>query len=111
MRTNVYECMFILDMNKVSGDQAAATKQLHALLERNSAEVLASRPWGEHKLAYPIKMHNTLHKKGLYYLIFFRTEGKNLTNIERDFQLNETIIRSMITKIDPKLVDVMLQMA
>jgi small subunit ribosomal protein S6 len=111
MRTNVYECMFILDTNKVAGDQAAATKHLHALLERNSAEVLASRPWAEQKLAYPIKAHNTVHKKGLYYLIYFRTEGKNLTNIERDFQLNETVIRNMVTKIDPKLVDVMLQMA
>ncbi len=111
MRTNVYECMFILDTNKVAGDQAAATKQLHALLERNHAEVLASRPWAEQKLAYPIKAHNSLHKKGLYYLIFFRTEGKNLANIERDFQLNETVVRFMISRIDPKLVDVMLQMA
>jgi small subunit ribosomal protein S6 len=113
MRTNVYECMFILDTNKVAGDQAAASKALHTLLERNNAEVLASRPWtgADLKLAYPIKAHNALHKKGLYYLIYFRTEGKNLANIERDLQLNETVIRSMVMKIDPKLVEVMLQMA
>lgn len=111
MRTNVYECMFILDTNKVAGDQAAVTSALHAILERNNAEVLASRPWAEQKLAYPIKAHNAVHKKGLYYLIYFRTESKNLVNIERDFQLNEAIIRNMIMRIDTKLVDVMLQMA
>src|SRR5215831_14266545 len=101
MPANVYECMFILDTNKVAGDQAGAAKQIHALLERNSAEVLASRPWAEQKLAYPIGNH----KKGLYFLTYFRTEGKNLINIERDVALNEMILRSLTLKIDPKMVD------
>lgn len=107
MPANVYECMFILDTNKVAGDQAGAAKQIHALLERNNAEVLASRPWAEQKLAYPIGNH----KKALYYLTYFRTEGKNLVNIERDFSLNETILRNMVLRVDPKLVDIMLQLA
>lgn len=111
MRTNVYECMFILDTNKVAGDHTAASKQLQTLLERNHAEVLASRPWSEQKLAYPMKAHNANHKKGLYYLTYFRTEGKNIATIERDLQLNETVIRSMIIRIDAKLVDIMLQLA
>jgi small subunit ribosomal protein S6 len=107
MPANVYECMFLLDTNKVAGDQAAAAKQLHAILEKNSAEVLASRPWEERRLAYPIRGH----KKGLYYLTYFRTEGKNLATIEHDFKLNETILRAMILYIDPKLVDTMLEVA
>jgi small subunit ribosomal protein S6 len=111
MPANVYECMFILDTNKVAGDQAGAAKQLQTLLERNNAEVLASRPWSEQKLAYPIKAHNINHKKGLYFLTYFRTEGKNVASIERDLQLNETVVRSMIIKVDPKLVDIMLELA
>jgi small subunit ribosomal protein S6 len=107
MPANVYECLVILDTNKMAGDQVAVTKQLHTTLEKHSAEILASRPWGDQKLAYP--MGN--HKKGLYYLLYFRSEGKHLVEIERDFRLNETIIRNMILKIDPKLVDVMLTMA
>lgn len=107
MPANVYECMFILDTNKVAGDHAAVAKQLHAILERHNAEVLASRPWAEQKLAYPINNH----KKGLYYLTYFRTEGKNIDPIEDDFRLNETILRNMIVKIDPKLTDVMLTLA
>jgi small subunit ribosomal protein S6 len=107
MPANVYECMFLLDTNKVAGDVPAAAQQIHALLERNHSELLASRPWDERRLAYPIRGH----KKGLYYLIYFRAEGKELINIERDLALNETVLRHMVLHIDPKLVDVMLAMA
>ena len=107
MPVNVYECMFLLDTNKVAGDVAAASKQLHDILERNQAEVLASRPWDERRLAYPINGH----KKGLYYLTYFRTEGKNVAPIEHDCALNETILRTLILKVDPKHVDIMLQLA
>jgi small subunit ribosomal protein S6 len=99
--------MFLLDTNKVAGDVSAASKQLHAILERNHAEVLASRPWDERRLAYPIKSH----KKGLYYLTYFRCEGNTVVNIERDCALNEMILRMLILHIDPKLVDIMLQLA
>jgi small subunit ribosomal protein S6 len=99
--------MFLLDTNKVAGDVSAASKQLHGILERNQAEMLASRPWDERRLAYPIQGH----KKGLYYLTYFRTEGKNITGIERDCALNETILRTLILRVDPKHVDVMLQLA
>src|SRR5438105_8016208 len=107
MAANVYECMFLLDPNKVAGDVPTAAKQLHTLLERNHAEVLASRPWDERRLAYPIKGH----KKGLYYLTYFRTEGKNLLNLERDLALNELVLRYLVLHVDPKLVDIMLQLA
>jgi small subunit ribosomal protein S6 len=99
--------MFLLDTNKVAGDVPAAAKQLHAVLERNNAEVLASRPWDERRLAYPINNH----KKGLYYLTYFRTEGKNIVGIERDCALTEVILRTLILKVDPKHVDIMLQLA
>src|SRR5260370_14455292 len=102
----VYECMFLLDTNKVAGDVPAAAKQLHGILERNHAEMLASRPWDERRLAYPIKNH----KKGLYYLTYFRSEGQNIPGIERDCALNEMILRMMILHIDEKLVDAMLAM-
>jgi small subunit ribosomal protein S6 len=108
MPANVYECMFLLDPNKVAGDVPAAAKQLHALLERNHAEILASRPWEERRLAYPIKNH----KKGLYYLTYFRTEGKNVSNLEKDLTLAaELVLRYLILQVDPKLVDIMLELA
>ncbi len=99
--------MFLLDTNKVAGDIPAAAKQIHTILERHHAEVLASRPWDERRLAFPIKGH----KKGLYYLIYIRTDGKEITAMEHDLALNETVLRHLILHIDPKLVDIMLALA
>jgi small subunit ribosomal protein S6 len=107
MAADVYECMFLLDPNKVAGDIQTAAKQIHTVLERNHAEMLASRPWDERRLAYPVKGH----KKGLYYLTYFRTDGKNLIAIERDFALNEMVLRSLVIHIDSKHVDTMLAIA
>jgi len=103
----VYECMFLLDTNKAAGDVPAAAGQLHAILERNHCEMLASRPWDERRLAYPVKGH----KKGLYYLTYFRTDAKNLLNIGRDFALSELVLRSLTLKVDPKLEETMLSVA
>ena len=107
MPANVYECMFLLDTNKVAGDVAAAAQQIRSILERNQAEILASRPWDERRLAYPVKGH----KKGLYYLTYFRMDGKNLLNIERDLALNEMILRSLVLRIDPKHEETLLAIA
>jgi small subunit ribosomal protein S6 len=107
MPASVYECMFLLDPNKVAGDVPSAAKQLHGLLERHQAEVLASRPWDERKLAYPVSGH----KKGIYYLTYFRTEGKNLAPLEGDIHLNEMILRHLVIKVDPKLESIMLSVA
>ena len=84
MPASVYECMFLLDTNKVAGDVPGAAKQLHAILERNNAEVLVARPWDERRLAYPIGNQ----KKGLYYLTYFSADGKSLPGIDRDCKLN-----------------------
>jgi small subunit ribosomal protein S6 len=107
MPANVYECMFLLDPNKVAGDVAGAAKQLHTIIERHHAEILASRQWSEHKLAFQISHH----KKGIYYLIYFRAEGKALRPIEQDCALTEMILRQLVLKIHPKLVDLMLAVA
>jgi small subunit ribosomal protein S6 len=107
MSANVYECMFLLDTNKVAGDVAAAGHQIQGILERNQAEILASRPWDERRLAYPVNGH----KKGLYYLTYFRMDGKNLLNVERDLALNEMVLRSLVLRIDPKHVDTLLAIA
>ena len=107
MAANVYECMFILDTSKVAGDVTAADKQLRTILEKNGAEVLVSRPWDERRLCYPIRNQ----KKGLYYITYFSCEGNHIAKIESDCSITEIIMRMMIIKIDPKLVETMLALA
>ena len=107
MPANVYESLIMLDTSKMAGDLPATVQQLHAIMERNHAEILASRPWDERRLTYPIRGQ----KKALYYLLYFKTTGESLVAIEHDFQLNETVLRAMTLRIDPKWHDAILQVA
>jgi small subunit ribosomal protein S6 len=107
MAANVYECMFILDSSKVAGNLDTADKAIRGIFEKHNAEVLVSRLWDERKLTYPIKNQ----KKGIFYLTYFSSEGKNLVPIEHDFSLNEMILRQLVLKIHPKLVETMLSLA
>jgi small subunit ribosomal protein S6 len=104
---NVYECMLILDSNKYNGDPAGVVSQLHGILERHKCEILASRVWDERRLTYPISGH----KKGTYYLIYFRGDGRNLREVEQDFHLTESILRFLNLQIRKQLVDTMLAVA
>src|SRR5205809_4237704 len=107
MPANVYECMFLLDTNKVAGDENNASRQIQTILDRNQAELLVGKKWDERRLAYPIGNH----KKGLYYLTYFRTDAKNLVGIERDSALSEMVLRILLLKIEPKMVDAILTVA
>jgi small subunit ribosomal protein S6 len=107
MPVNVYEALIMLDTSKVAGDVPAVQQQLHAIMDRNKVEVLASRPWDERRLAYPIRGQ----KKALYYLIYFKGTGQHLVGIENDLKLNETVLRTMILRIEPKLEETMLALA
>jgi len=106
MPVNNYECLFLLDPTK-SADLEAVKAQLHGTLEKFGAEILASRKWDDRKLAYPIKGH----KKGVYYLTFFKAESKRMSEMEHDFRLNDVILRHMVSAIDPKWNDEMLAVA
>src|SRR5205085_6153330 len=92
MPANVYESLIMLDTSKLAGDLPAVQQQLHAIMERNHAEILASRPWDERRLSYPIRGQ----KKALFYLLYFKSTGENLVTIEHDFALNETVMRAMV---------------
>jgi small subunit ribosomal protein S6 len=84
-----------------------ARAQLHTLLEKYGAEILASRPWDDRRLAYPIKGH----KKGQYYLIFFKCDSLKMSEMEHDFRLNELILRHLVSFVDPKWANEMLEVA
>src|SRR5947209_19819310 len=107
MPSNVYECLLMLDTTKVAGDVSAAVEQLQTTLTKHHCEMLASRPWDERRLSYPIRGQ----KKALFYLVYFKAPAGNLTAVEHDFKLNEAILRQLVLKIEPKLEETMLNIA
>ncbi|HEY2761231.1 MAG TPA: 30S ribosomal protein S6 [Pirellulales bacterium] len=107
MSQHVYEGMFILDSNRYARDAAGTVSQIPATVEQLGGKILASRLWEERRLAYPINGH----RKGTYWLTYFSLDGDQVTNLNRQFQLNESVIRSLTLKIDPRIADTLVQHA
>jgi small subunit ribosomal protein S6 len=103
----VYEGMFILDPTKYSRDPSAASQQVIDLITQAGGTILAARLWDERKLAYPIKGH----KRGAYWLIYFKMDGENVTPLERQCQITDDILRTLILKVDPRLADALVEHA
>jgi small subunit ribosomal protein S6 len=107
LAANVYEGLFILDSNRYSRDQAGVASQLSDMITQVGGEVLASRLWEERRLAYPIGGH----RKGTYWLTYFRVNTDQLTGINRQCRLNENVVRSLFLRVDPRIVETLVSHA
>lgn len=107
MPTHTYEAMFLLDSTKTATNWDESVAQVHGILTKHNAEIVATRTWDERRLAYPIRGQ----KKGTYLLTYFRTSGENLKEIESDCKLSELILRNLILKIPAKLADHLMNQA
>lgn len=99
MAEHTYECLFLLDSNKASSNWEGAIGQITGTITRHGGEIILARPWGEPKLAYPIKKF----RKGSYLLTYFKSEAKKLSLMEHDFRLNDVILRHMTIKLHPNI--------
>ena len=107
MAQNVYEGMFLLDSNRYAKDPGGVSEKILKLIQSCDGELLASRLWNEQKLAFSVKGH----RKGTYWLTYFRMDSSKLTDLDRQSQLNENVLRSLVLKIDPRLVDTLVEHA
>ena len=107
MAQYVYECLYILDSNRYARDAGTVSGKLSEMVEKCGGEVLASRLWNEQKLAYPINGH----RKGTYWLQYFRLDSQKLGDFNRSCQLNESVLRNLTLKVEPRLVDALVAQA
>lgn len=101
MSLNTYEGMFLLDSAKVAVSWDESVKHVHDILTKHNSEIVAHRQWDERRLAYPVEGH----KKGTYLLTYFKADGSTLKEIVADCHLSELVLRELILKVHPKLVD------
>src|SRR5438309_7988839 len=93
--------MFLLDSTKAATAWEDTVKHVHDILTKHQSEIVASRQWDERRLAYPVEGQ----KKGTYLLTYFKTDGSTLKEIVADCHLSDVILRELILKVHPKLVD------
>lgn len=95
VRTNIYEGMFLFPQS-ASANLQAAVDHVKELLDRADAEIVSFRKWDERRLAYEIKGN----KRGIYFLVYFKAGVDRLAGLERDCNLSEQLLRSMVTRAD-----------
>ena len=94
-RVSLYEGMFLFPQS-ASADFEGVIDHVNEILNRADAEIVAMRKWDERRLAYDIKGN----KRGLYILVYFRAEHSRLAGIERDCNLSELLLRSLVIKAE-----------
>ena len=92
---NSYECLFIVDVTKGEAVTDATVNKFMSLIEAN-AEVVDVAKWGKRRLAYPI---NDM-PEGYYVVATFKSEPAFPNELERLFNIDETIMRSMAIKLE-----------
>lgn len=104
---HVYEGLFILNSEAYARNPEEVSGQIAKTIETLGGVVRVSRLWEERKLAYPIKNH----RRGTYWLAYFRMQTDKLVELNRQFQLNGNVIRFLLQTIDPRLEDALVEHA
>lgn len=97
---NHYEGMFVFAQ---AMDLGEGVERLNEILGRAQADVIAMSKWDERRFAFPIRKH----KRGVYVLSHFSCAPSKLAQIERDCNLSEEILRSLIIRADHLTVEEM----
>ena len=92
----LYETIYIVKQDISADDLKAVEDKYESLLKLNKASIEYKENWGFRTLAY--KINN--NKKGYYYLIVFNSEAQAVAEMERNFKIDENIIRYLTTKIN-----------
>src|SRR5881396_3443834 len=94
-KLNPYEGMFLLPPAGAL-DAEAMIKIVTGIIERHGGAILVIKKWDERKLSYEIKGQ----KRGTYVIAFFTAPGGAVTQIERDVNLSEEILRVIVLRAD-----------
>ena len=93
--TSIYEGLFLFPQS-ASSNMQQAVDHVNYLLERADSKILAFSKWDERRLAYDVEGN----KRGVYFLVYFEADRDRLSDLERDCNLSEELLRSMITRAE-----------
>ena len=94
---SLYETIFIVDL-QIGDDAVKATVEKFLSLIRENGEIVQVNEWGKRRLAYPINDLN----EGYYVLVNFTAPADFPLELERVYNISESIIRSIVIKSEIK---------
>ena len=93
-----YETTFIVNASLEDSKVDVLAAHVQDVITRNGGEILAINRWGRKRLAYTIQKKNN----GFYINIEFVAPGSTIPQLERSFQLDESVLRFLIIQIDKR---------
>lgn len=96
MPLRYYEGLFLFDSAEATKSLENLVAHVDALLKKHGAQVMKIEKWDDRKLTYDVKKI----KRGTYLLAHYQAEPQSSSNIRRDAQLSELILRHLVTEED-----------
>ena len=93
---NSYECLFIADVSNGEEATKAAVEKFVGVIAENAETVIETAQWGKRRLAYPINDK----PEGYYVVTTFKSNPAFPSELERLFNIDERIMRSLVLKLD-----------
>ncbi len=93
-----YETMFILKPTLTEEETQSQIESIRGIIEKNGGEIVSADDMGTRQLAYEIEKN----KRGYYYVIYFKGEPSKLAEIERNYRINENMMRFIFIKYETK---------
>ncbi len=94
---NSYETLFIVNCENGEDAVKATVDKFTGLVAENGT-IDSVNEWGKRRLAYPIDDI----PEGYYVVVNFKSEAAFPTELERLFNIDESIMRSIVIKLDEK---------
>ena len=113
-RRRDYELLFIVSPLRSSEDEIAnaINRVRHSIAGAGGemTDVDQSPPWGRRKFAYPIREYaegeasRRPFNEGIYVLCHFNLASTRIPEIERALKLNDSVLRYLLTLVDPRTI-------
>ncbi|MGL4419157.1 MAG: 30S ribosomal protein S6 [Gemmataceae bacterium] len=108
MPQKLYETLIAFDSTRMSAEPDAIRNAIHGNIEKLGGQIIVARPWDENgKLLYPIRKQ----KKAYFYILYYNFESTKQAELEREFAINENILRQLTSLIDPKWAENFMEVA
>jgi small subunit ribosomal protein S6 len=90
--------MFIVKPTLTEEEIKSQIETVKGNIEKNGGEIVACDDMGSRELAYEIKKN----KRGYYYVIYFTAPSESIVELERNYRINENILRFIFVKYESK---------